>query len=155
MTEAVNAIYLLADRPDVLCADLIKCIAEEVIQPDRKDWSAAGMSKLLFLAGQIALQHSLHLDSIEAHWKRNYLASRLSTKAEDGKKTKSALNADGLEQVTASPEDDFAEVIKSVKESELLYGEKSLLKVFGPLAAFLALNNLAFPVLVLICCAQH
>jgi len=125
----------LADRPDIICSDLIKTVSEDVIAMGQNEWSALGMSKLLFLAGQIALQHNLHLDSIEKHCKPKPTARTMKDIVEDG-----------LDETTASVEDNIAEMIREVKEKELLYGDKSLLKVFGPLAAFVAMNNLIFKV---------
>lgn len=128
LTEAVNAIYLLADKPDILCGDLLKAVSSSVFKTDNQPWNTAGLAKLLFLAGQICIQHNLHLDSIERHWKRQ----------------RSTQSTDQLAQTTATLEDDFADTVRHVKESELLFGEKSILRVFGQMAAFIAVNNLAF-----------
>lgn len=43
---------------------------------------------------------------------------------------------DEIEQVAGNAEDDIGELIKHVREDELLYGERSLLKVYGPLLVY-------------------
>lgn len=137
ITEAVNAIYLLADRPDLTCGDLIKALSEDVCLTGMASWSVAGLSKLLYVVGQVALQHNLHLDSIERHWKRKMAKNSV----------RSSIADDGLGQVTASAEDDIGEVIAELKENELLFGPGSILKIFGPMAAYVCQNSKLFTVL--------
>ena len=43
---------------------------------------------------------------------------------------------DEIEQVAGNAEDDIGEHIKHVREEELLYGDRSLLKVYGPLLVY-------------------
>jgi len=44
-------------------------------------------------------------------------------------------------------EDDFTEMVQQVRESELLYGEESLLAVFGPMVAQICSMTKSFEVL--------
>ncbi len=135
ITEAINAVYLLADRPDVLCSDLIKGLVTRTCVADHpNNWSQKGLSKLIFIVGQVALQHNMHLDSIERHWKAQQQLNKQTN------------SIDNIEEVTGTAEDEIVQIIKEVKENELLYGEKSLLRVFGPVVSIITMNNLAYNV---------
>ena len=47
-----------------------------------------------------------------------------------------AEKEDEIEQVAGNAEDDIGEHIKGVREEELLFGERSLLRVYGPLLVY-------------------
>jgi condensin complex subunit 1 len=51
-----------------------------------------------------------------------------------------------LDQVTGTAEDEFAEKILEIRERGLLYGDKSLLGIYGPMIAFICANNRSFNV---------
>jgi condensin complex subunit 1 len=53
--------------------------------------------------------------------------------AEKEKDTTAASN--DLDAVAGNAEDDIGDLIAGIREKELLYGEKSLLRVYGPLIA--------------------
>jgi len=46
---------------------------------------------------------------------------------------KATKEAEELDQVAGNAEDEIGERIAAVRETELLYGEQSLLKLYGPL----------------------
>lgn len=48
-------------------------------------------------------------------------------------KSKNGKEADELDQVTGSAEDEIGDRIAAVRETELLYGPTSLLAVYGPM----------------------
>lgn len=56
---------------------------------------------------------------------------------------------DDLELVSGSAEDEFSEAVAVVREQEILFGNRSLLSVFGPLVSFICSNNLTFSVCIL------
>jgi condensin complex subunit 1 len=130
VTEAVNAVYLLADNPGLIAEDIMKEMTNQLLVANNNGkWSKKRLAMVLFVAGQVALQHSLHLDSIERHLKRenqhksNTLPAALSI----------------LDQQPA--DDDIHDMIRAVKENDLFYGEKSLLGVFGRMAAGVLING--------------
>ncbi|KAI9146442.1 non-SMC mitotic condensation complex subunit 1-domain-containing protein [Paraphysoderma sedebokerense] len=94
------------------------------------------VSKLLFVVGHVAIKQIVHLEHIEAEYKRTKGQSKGLTTS-----SKNASSSDDLDQVVGSVEDDFADAIATVRERELLYAEKSLLAVFGPIITHICANN--------------
>lgn len=105
------------------------------------------LSQLLFVAGHSAIKQLVHLELIERDVKRR--------KAEENKKAgaKSAAQ-DELEQVAGSTEDDIGDSIAYSKETELLYGENSLLAVYGPMAATIVAQPKVYRVSIYSCMRQ-
>lgn len=91
--QAINTIYLLGEHPDVLCSEIIKIKAtqafgikapeaniENEMQVDGENASSAPqealrassvqLSQLFFVVGHVAVKHIVHLEIIEAVWKR-------------------------------------------------------------------------------------
>ncbi|RUS34016.1 hypothetical protein BC938DRAFT_482818, partial [Jimgerdemannia flammicorona] len=93
--QAINTIYLLGEHPDILCAEIIKTKTMQVFgnkAPETKDAvlkdemqvdeeipsahqdvlpaSSVQLSQLLFVVGHVAVKHIVHLEIIEAVWKR-------------------------------------------------------------------------------------
>ncbi|KAJ3299918.1 Condensin complex subunit, partial [Borealophlyctis nickersoniae] len=97
------------------------------------------LSKLCFVVGHVAIKQIVHLEAIESEWKRK-------KHTEDTAKTprRQAAAADELDAVTGTAEDEFAEAIAHIRERELLFGERSLLKTFGPMIAFICSSNRSF-----------
>lgn len=62
------------------------------------------------------------------------------------KKPPAPGGGDDLDQVTGTTEDEFSEAIHFVREQELLFGQKSLLTIFGPIARHICANNTTFTV---------
>lgn len=67
-----------------------------------------------------------------------------------------AADKDGndLDAVAGNAEDDIGDLIASIREKELLYGEKSLLAIYGPMIAYICASpkryrvSLEVPVLI-------
>ncbi|KAL3901228.1 MAG: hypothetical protein SGCHY_000755 [Lobulomycetales sp.] len=172
--QSINTIYLLAEQPDILCGQVIKKLTEKVFglsNPNDGDISAivanlnavnidssaasneatngeddsakanvAGMtcssfqlSKLIFVVGHVAVKQIEYLELIESEWKRRRHAESSNKKG-----------GDDLELVSGSAEDEFSEAVAVVREQEILFGNRSLLSVFGPLVSFICSNNLTF-----------
>ncbi|KAK4702260.1 condensin complex subunit 1, partial [Phenoliferia sp. Uapishka_3] len=90
--------------------------------------NAFELSQLIFVAGHCAIKQLVHLELVERDIKRR--------KAEESKKAGSKSAAqDELDQVAGSIEDDIGDTIAATKEKELLYGENSLLAIYGPMAS--------------------
>ena len=101
--------------------------------------SAFQLAQLLFAAGHIAVKHLLHLELMEREFKRR----KAETEKKDG--TKSAEREE-LDQVVGSVEDDIADIIAASKEKELMYGQQSLLSIFGPMSVAICSQPKAYKV---------
>lgn len=82
-------------------------------------------------------------------------AAAASRKASASRKAKgskdsdnSGVGADELDQVAGNAEDEIGEVVAEVREKELLFGERSLLAVFGPMISHICSNPKSYPVSV-------
>lgn len=126
--------------------------------------SAAILSQLLFVVGHVAIKQIVHLELCEQDFKRRKAekeakggtkVARQSVEAAAPAKGRRKANAkqtapteedqDELDLITGTTEDDFTEAITHIRERELLYGETSLLAMYGPLVAELCANNTSYP----------
>ena len=136
MQQAVNAIFSLADRPLPLAANLLIDQTRTVFAGESiNSCDQNALCKLFVLTGQVASCISDHLDLVERHGKDS--AQKLDAASSKDK------DAD-LAKVSASVEDDFAELVKGVREHEVLFGPQSILSTLAPLVAFVCANNLNF-----------
>ncbi|KAJ3394219.1 Condensin complex subunit [Lobulomyces angularis] len=98
--------------------------------------SAFELSKLCFVVGHVAIKQIVYLELIESEWKqRKNSADSLKTPKK---------NQSDLDLVSGTVEDEFTEAINIIREKEILFGENSLLAVFGPLIVFICNNNSSF-----------
>lgn len=105
------------------------------------------LAKLCFMVGHVAVKEIVHLEAIESEWKRRkYLGSCYLFNSNLEKK-EAKKSSDDLDQVNGTAEDEFAEKIIHLRERELLYGDKALLAIFGPMISFICLHNRSFNVL--------
>ncbi|KAI8092765.1 non-SMC mitotic condensation complex subunit 1-domain-containing protein [Halteromyces radiatus] len=185
MTEqALNAIYLLGEHPDLLCGEIIKSKTREIFSDDQDDGKKPEsndmtndsndgnddamdvdndiskeqeeqqttplqsqslrqsvnrnpyeLSQLFFIVGHVALKQTVHLEVVEAVWKRKKLTK------EEGKEKSSEAMEDELEQVGGTAEDDIGDAIIRIREREILFSGKSLLARFGPLLIEVCARN--------------
>jgi condensin complex subunit 1 len=138
--------------------------AVEEPQPKKQN-SALALSQLLFIVGHIAIKQIVHLELCELEFKRRKaekdkkmaptprksMASSEPTPLKKGRKrgatkepTPAPEEADELDLMAGTTEDDFTEAIAHVRERELLYGPQSLLANFGPLVADVCANNTSY-----------
>ncbi|KAG1861252.1 non-SMC mitotic condensation complex subunit 1-domain-containing protein [Suillus subluteus] len=82
------------------------------------------LSQLLFVVGHVAIKHIVFLELVEREWKRQKDEKQLGIANKE---------TEELDQVAGNAEDEIGERIAAVRETELLYGEQSLLKLYGPL----------------------
>ncbi len=136
VAQAIKSIYLLADQPGLIASALIKGLSEEILPLARGEHhiATASLAKVLFVAGHVATCELTHLDVVERHWKEAKAAS-VSPLVRDS----------SLAGITASADDDIIDVVRYVRESELLYGEGSVLAVYGQVAGTICANNVAYP----------
>ncbi|KAJ9119099.1 hypothetical protein QFC22_003590 [Naganishia vaughanmartiniae] len=155
--QAINTIYLLGEQPDVLCTSIIQelhrrafpiAVSADAQQPTTEEnaenvssRSAATASsspfklaKLIFVVGHVAIKHIVYLELVEREFKRRKDEAAKATAAD---KPVDKDNND-LDAVAGNAEDDIGDLIASIREKELLYGEDSLLAVYGPMVAHIA-----------------
>lgn len=131
--QAIKTLYLLSDQPSLLATVLLKELSREVVESVDGHVKISALARLLFLAGHVAAAEVSHLDAVELHWKQ--------TKASAAK-----INAksDSMEGVTATEEEDIVDAVRFMRESELLYGQESLLAAFGPIIAAICADNIKY-----------
>ncbi|KAJ9105989.1 hypothetical protein QFC19_003324 [Naganishia cerealis] len=159
--QAINTIYLLGEQPDVLCTSIIQELHKQAFQKGgsadaQQPVSEVGsndvssrslttpspgsspgpfkLAKLIFVVGHVAIKHIVYLELVEREFKRRKDEAAKATAAD---KPVDKDNND-LDAVAGNAEDDIGDLIANVREKELLYGEDSLLAVYGPLIAHIA-----------------
>ncbi|KAG5732341.1 Condensin complex subunit 1 [Termitomyces sp. T112] len=94
------------------------------------------LSQLLFVVGHVAIKQIVFLELVEREWKRQKDEKQTIEKQAAAKKGGNQASKDGgeeLDQVAGNAEDEIGERIAAVRETELLYGEQSLLAIYGPM----------------------
>ncbi|KAL3486176.1 armadillo-type protein [Aspergillus germanicus] len=169
--QAIGAIYALSKHPDVLCSDIVKRKTRSVFQPQiqrpsssssamdedqrpgtasteksttGQKTSSAALSQLLFVVGHIAIKQIVHLELCELDFKRRKAEQEKNKPASAAQNDDEAAEADELDLIGGTTEDDFTEAMAHIRERELLYGENSLLSNFGPLVAEICANNITY-----------
>ena len=169
--QALNTIYLLGEHPDILCGDIIKARCKTIFNLQEDEPSASvepsstpdvnmvsedltvhlnaenafvidswQLSQLLFIVGHVAMKHIVHMEVIEEEFKR-----RKAIAGNEKKKDKDHAE-DELDQVVGTTEDEFGDALAHIRERELLFGQDSLLQVFGPLIVTICGNNTLYSV---------
>ncbi|KAJ5710747.1 hypothetical protein N7488_004903 [Penicillium malachiteum] len=170
--QAISAIYTLSKHPDVLCSDILRRKTVFVFQPhlqrpsssqtpleeeeqrpgtastdgqgSKPKPASAALSQLLYVVGHIAIKQIVHLELCELDFKRRK-AEQEKNKTAEAAAQKEAEDADELDLIGGTTEDDFQDAMAHIRERELLYGENSLLAKFGPMVAEICANNNAYP----------
>ncbi|CAG8557907.1 14373_t:CDS:10 [Ambispora leptoticha] len=158
--QAINTIYLLGEHPDILCGNIIKKrtgLVFDIKPPSTRessidqDESILGsqetftthpihLSQLLFIVGHVAIKQIVHLEVIEAEWKRR----KVDSDSKDKARTVTKTAEDELDQIAGTTEDEFGEAVSHIREKELLFGSNSLLPIFGSMAVHICSNNKAY-----------
>lgn len=134
INQGITTIFLLADRPSLILAELLKEQSREVFQSSAQITSKNQLGKLLLMIGQVAACFADHLDVIEKDGKES--AQKLDKSDQN--------NNDDLAKVSASAEDDFTELIKTVREHEVLFGPDSIFTTLSSLVVTVCSNNTVF-----------
>ncbi|KAK9348866.1 armadillo-type protein [Lipomyces starkeyi] len=140
--QAINAIYSLAKRPDLLCAEVIRHMTRVVFsEPDTPTLTkpmstTCALSQLIFSVGHIAIKQIVHMEAYENEFKRRKAAAE-KEKAEGRPK-------DEMDLITGTSEDDFTEAITHIRERELLYDQMALLPRFGKFVSEICSDNLKY-----------
>ncbi|EPB86159.1 hypothetical protein HMPREF1544_07061 [Mucor circinelloides 1006PhL] len=95
------------------------------------------LSQLFFLVGHVALKEIVHLEIVEAAWKRKKSEKEKDKQTEEGH---TAVD-DELDQVGGTTEDDIGDAMTRIREREILFGPNSLLGVFGPILTEVCARN--------------
>lgn len=106
--------------------------------PPKKRDNAIALSQLLFIVGHVAIKQIVHLELCELDFKRR---KQEKEKQASQKTDKEKEDADELDLIGGTTEDDFTEAMAHIRERELLYGPNSLLALFGPLVSEICANN--------------
>ncbi|KHN97462.1 condensin complex component cnd1 [Metarhizium album ARSEF 1941] len=172
--QAINAIYAISKHPDVLCSEIIRRKTRHVfaqsrpgsrpttsdetkgipdmtmnqtmsqtLQADKPKGcdNAVNLSQLLFIVGHVAIKQIVHLELCELDFKRRKQEKEKQTPV---KTDKDKEDADELDLIGGTTEDDFTEAMAHIRERELLYGPESLLAIFGPLVSEICANNTSY-----------
>ncbi|KAJ8099886.1 armadillo-type protein [Lipomyces tetrasporus] len=142
--QAINAVYSLAKRPDLLCAEVIRRMTRVVFtrrEPaspasTRPMSTTCALSQLLFLVGHIAIKQIVHMEAYESEFKRR--------KAATEKERDEGPPKDEMDLIAGTSEDDFTDAISHIREQELLYDEMALLPRFGKMVAEICSDNLKY-----------
>lgn len=103
--------------------------------------NAISLSQLLFIVGHVAIKQIVHLELCELDFKRR---KQEKEKLAGTKEEKEKEDADELDLIGGTSEDDFTEAMTHIRERELLYGPSSLLAIFGPLVSEICANNTTY-----------
>ncbi|PHH92504.1 hypothetical protein CDD83_7141 [Cordyceps sp. RAO-2017] len=122
------------------------CVAEttgtqQTSPPPKKHDNATALSQLLFIVGHVAVKQIVHLELCEHDFKRR---KQEKEKQASAKVDKDKEDADELDLIGGTSEDDFTEAMAHIRERELLYGPSSLLGLFGPLVSEVCANNTTY-----------
>lgn len=137
---ALNAIYKISSHPDVVCSDIIKKKTEAVFSDISDETSIISLSQLLFIVGHVAIKTIVHLEKMEAQFKKRKHDSESSGNADKAESNEES-NDNELEMIGGTSEDDFTDAVLYIKERELLYGENALLAKFGTMVREICSNN--------------
>lgn len=131
--QSINAIYALAENPDLICEILLKDVYSEAIENTSSNKASSFLlAKLCFIIGHVALQQLIHLERIEKNLRDQ---NKISTNTKE----------DNLAAVTASSEDEMSDFLRLVREKHLL-DSNSLLGALSNLVIYICGNNKTFSV---------
>lgn len=172
--QAISAIYALSKHPDSLCSEILRRKTRHVFkkrtstisdpaslgetsgapptpppeaqeEPESEQKGSIALSQLLFIVGHVAIKQIVHLELCELDFKRRKNEKEKNKPAETTSGGKAAKeDADELDLIGGTTEDDFTEAMTHIRERELLYGTNSLLANFGPLVSEICSNNTTY-----------
>ncbi|UCS19278.1 uncharacterized protein HLK63_C02981 [Nakaseomyces glabratus] len=163
--NAINALFNISSKPDIVIADLIKEKTMMTFGKPENDSSITStdisrtdsLSQLLFIVGQAAVKTLVYLEKCEAEFKKRKIEAESKIGQEKSKNegptdpnaTANETKDNELEMIGGTNEDDFADAINYVKETELLFGPESLFGKFCPIVEEIVSNSTRFQDVVL------
>jgi condensin complex subunit 1 len=171
--QAISAIYALSKHPDTLCSEILRRKTKHVFKKctstsnptspgdasgapptpppethedqESEQKGSIALSQLLFVVGHVAIKQIVHLELCELDFKRRKNEKEKNKPAETTSGNKDTKeDADELDLIGGTTEDDFTEAMTHIRERELLYGNNSLLANFGPLVSEICSNNTTY-----------
>lgn len=135
--QSLNAIFILAESPEEITSEIIRRKTISTFSQDSSGLRDIKLSQLLVVVGHAAIKLIVYLEAKELEFKRlKVLVEKSKNKDDD--------DDNDMDQIGGTSEDDFSEIITSVREREILYGDNSLLAQFGPLVVEVCSNNLKY-----------
>ncbi|BAP71697.1 condensin complex subunit 1 [Kluyveromyces marxianus] len=158
--HAINAIFEISKRPDIICNQIIKektmITFGELRNKEGEDSTnqkslgsrLTSLSQLLFIVGQVCIKIIIFLEKSEAEFKKTKIQYESLKSATNENTTTDADNSMAntseqqkeLDLIGGTNEDDFSDAIQYIKENELLFGPNSLLAKYGPLVEEIVTN---------------
>ncbi|KAN0063421.1 condensin complex non-SMC subunit Cnd1 [Thecaphora frezii] len=125
-------------------------VASSTLAPTNLQGDAFQLAQLLFVVGHVALKQIVYLELVEREYKRRKAEAEkekaMAKAVSEGKRGKAAAAAvEELDQVAGNAEDEIGDVVASIREKELLYGQRSVLAVFGPVVTHICSSPKAYP----------
>lgn len=167
--QAINAIFNISHKPDLVCTEIIKKKTIMTFGPRENDipteelsFRSKSLTQLLFIVGHVAIKTIVYLEKYEAEFKKRKIEVETTTGVKkyangtykNNKYTDAYVGGNHddhimqddeqqkeLEIIGGSNEDEFTDAIIFIKENELLFGENSLLAKFGPLVEEIVSNT--------------
>ncbi|CDO96289.1 unnamed protein product [Kluyveromyces dobzhanskii CBS 2104] len=158
--HAINAIFEISKRPDIICNNIIKEKtmitfgelrnkgAENPSSQAFADSRIVSLCQLLFVVGQVCIKVIIFLEKSEAEFKKSKIQYETLKAAStennatdpDGSVGNNTEQQKELDLIGGTNEDDFTDAIQYIKENELLFGTNSLLARYGPLVEEIVTN---------------
>mgnify|MGYP003365799755 CR=1 FL=1 len=121
--EALNSLFAVSSRPDIVSTDVLRQKTESVFGTKDPNAEIGGLSQLLFLVGHVGLKIVIYLEQCEAEFKKKRINAE----------TRKSEQQSELDMIGGTNEDDFSDAVQAIKEKELLYGKSSLLAEYVPM----------------------
>lgn len=158
--HAINAIFEISERPDIICNTLIKEktmitfgeLRNKNIEHSRSqaivESRLASLCQLLFIVGQVCIKVIVFLEKSEAKFKKSKIqfetlksaANENNNSDPDASVGNTTEQQKELDLIGGTNEDDFSDAIQYIKENELLFDPNSLLSKYGPLVEEIVTN---------------
>lgn len=166
--EGIKAIADLCERPHLVFNELILIISRTVfwanpgVSSDSDDGSRSKLfAQLIFIVGDIAIKVLAHLDRFEGFVKRSRIPGNAKELREHEEARESITGGDSTakHEISAEPvdeidhddpsagtsEDAFIDLMMTIREEMLLFGERSLLARFAPMVRALCEKEVKVP----------
>lgn len=171
-TTAISLIYALAEHPDSIMTDVLRQMCgflfksnmdQDSSESEEKEVSAGVLTRILVIAGQVAIRQLVHLDvhiyselrrrarvreerHEESSKQKRILIQSASRRAATGAARPPADidTGDDDELVGAVADDDEAEYVRKICETEIVTGGSSFLSLLAPLVVAVNSNPVKY-----------
>ncbi|SCV00547.1 LAME_0G10440g1_1 [Lachancea meyersii CBS 8951] len=151
--EALKALFVVSSAPDTIATEIVR--EKTMMTFGKKEFEdhsnhatsrIVSLAQLLFIVGHVAINTTIYVEKCEAEFKKRKIEVETKSTSTGGADTvdQAAQRQQELEMIGGTNEDDFTDAVNFVKETELLYGDSSLLARFGPLVEEVVSNNAKF-----------